>query len=276
MKKLFTIASLAALCLVSCAKESAGVDAQEGGEVTISCVADGDVTTELTRAEEVQIDYTKPELKDFSLVIDGLTGFEGVSLDEYDKSYASVEEFNGTYLPRGNYTAQVSTGDVKNEGYDMVALVSEVVPFEVKPRQLNEVTINTRILNALVKVEVTEAFKSYFSNGHSLKLTTALENEFDVTAQSQPIFIAPNKFTLSGTATKQANQSGVEQGATVSFEKEFTTVNARTLYNIVMDVDNAGEATLKITLNEKLVEDVTIDGLAGELNPWAPGNIDNK
>ena len=29
-------------------------------------------------------------------------------------------------------------------------------------------------------------------------------------------------------------------------------------------------------INEKLVEDVTIDGLAGELNPWAPGNIDNK
>jgi hypothetical protein len=34
-----------------------------------------------------------------------------------------------------------------------------------------------------------------------------------------------------------------------------------------MDVENAGQATLKITLNDVLVEERTIEE---ELNPWAP------
>ena len=84
-------------------------------------------------------------------------------------------------------------------------------------------------------------------------------NEFDVTAQSDVLFIAPNSFTVTGTATKQSAQSGKE-GVTVTLpEYKNEALKAQTLYTVKMDVETAGSATLTITLNETLVESIDIE-----------------
>lgn len=258
MKRLFTIASFAALMLVSCDKPSNELGAEGEGSVAITCGTSTEVTA-ITRAElTTEVSCTTPAIEDFSLTIDG------VSMN-YTADYAAVAEFNDSYLYKGTYKATVASGDVTVEGYDKAAFVGEA-EFEVKAREHTNVEITATIANSLVKVEVTDQFKSYFPGGYSLTLTTAQGNDFDVTAQSELLFVAPTSFVVNGSATKQPNQSGAE-GVTVALpELKCESLQPRTIYNVTFDVSTAGQATLTITLNESLVESVEIDE---ELNQYA-------
>lgn len=248
MRKFFTIASLFALTLSACSKESVKGDEKGEGRVTISCVT----TTEVddTRAN---VSCTTPAAGDFSLRIEGVG-------HTYTADYATIAEFNegDNYLPNGTFKATVTAGNIAEEGYDKATFAGSA-EFTVAPRENAEVDVTATIANALVKVETTEAFETYFEGGHTLKLTTAAGNEFDVTEQTEPLFIAPGAFTVSGTAVKQPNQSGAE-GATVALpEYKNTEAKAQTLYTVKLDVENAGSAQLTITLNDTLVESIDID-----------------
>ena len=246
MKKFFTIASLLALTLSACSKEAAKPEQEGKGQVTISCVAETTVAD--TRAN---ISCTTPAAEDFALTIEGVG-------HTYSEEYASIAEFNAdNYLHLGNYKATVVAGDILEEGFNKPAFVGSE-EFVVEARKDVDVEITASIANAIVKVETTENFERYFEGGHTLTLTTAAGNEFDVTAQSDLLFIAPANFTISGTATKQAAQSGKE-GAVVELAYDATEVAAQTLYTVKFDVAEAGSATLTITLNETLVESIEID-----------------
>ena len=246
MKKFFTIASLLALTLSACSKEAVKSEQEGKGQVTISCVAETTVAD--TRAN---ISCTTPAAEDFALEIEGVG-------HTYSEEYASIAEFNAdNYLHFGSYKATVVAGDIAEEGFNKPAFVGSE-EFVVEARKDVNVEITASIANAIVKVETTENFERYFEGGHTLTLTTAAGNEFDVTAQSDLLFIAPLNFTISGTATKQAAQSGKE-GAVVELAYDATEVAAQTLYTVKFDVAEAGSATLTITLNETLVESIEID-----------------
>jgi hypothetical protein len=246
MKKFFTIASLLALTLSACSKEAAKSEQEGKGQVTISCVAETTVAD--TRAN---ISCTTPAAEDFALEIEGVG-------HTYSKEYASIAEFNAdNYLHLGNYKATVVAGDIAEEGFNKPAFVGSE-EFVVEARKDVNVEITASIANAIVKIETTENFERYFEGGHTLTLTTAAGNEFPITAQSDLLFIAPANFTISGTATKQAAQSGKE-GAVVELAYDATEVAAQTLYTVKFDVAEAGSATLTITLNETLVESIDID-----------------
>ena len=247
MRKLFTIASLAALVLASCAKEEPKSEEKGEGRVSIACNVLTDV--DVTRAN---VNCTTPAEADFSLAIDGKTS-------SFHKSYANIAEFNeDNYLYHGTYTATVTAGDINEEGYDKATFVG-VKDFDVVARQETKVDITAKIANALVKVEVTDSFKTYFPGGYKLKLTTALGNEFDVTAQTDPLFIAPTSLTIGGTAIKQPNQSGENAKAITLPEYTNSSLAAQTYYTIKLDVENVGQATLTVTLNDTLVESVDIE-----------------
>lgn len=246
MRKFFTIASLMALTLSACSKEATQSEQEGKGQVTINCKTETMVDT------RANISCTLPEFEDFTLKIEGVGS-------NYTAEYAAIADFNAdSYLHHGNYKATVVAGDITEEGYDKATFVG-VKEFSVEARKSSEVEVTATIANALVKVEVTEAFEDYFVGGHTLKLTTTAGNEFDVTAQKEPIFIAPETFTISGTAVKQPNQSGAE-GVTVTLpEYKNETVAAQTLYTVTLDVETAGKATLTITLNDTLVESIDIE-----------------
>ena len=246
MKKFFTIASLLALTLSACSKEAAKSEQEGKGQVTISCVTSNAVDE--TRAN---ISCTTPAAEDFALTIEGVG-------HTYNEEYTSIAEFNAdNYLHMGNYKATVVAGDIAEEGFNKPAFVGSE-EFVVEARKDVNVEITASIANAIVKVETTENFERYFEGGHTLTLTTEAGTEFDVTAQSELLFIAPANFTISGTATKQAAQSGKE-GAVVELAYDATEVAAQTLYTVKFDVAEAGSATLTITLNETLVESIEID-----------------
>ena len=245
MKKFFTIASLLALTLSACSKEAAKSEQEGKGQVTISCV-----TSDAVDATRADISCTTPTADEFTLKIEG---------QDFSKEYATIAEFNAdSYLHHGSYKATVVAGDLANEGYDMATFAGST-EFAVEARKQHDVEITAYIANALVQVDVTENFKNYFVGGYTLTLTTAAGNEFDVTAQTEPLFIAPADFTIGGTAVKQPNQSGAE-GVTVALpEYKPTNVAAQTLYNVTFDVETAGSATLTISLNDTLVESIDIE-----------------
>ena len=248
MRKFFTIASLCALTLSACTKESAKSDEKGEGQVSINC----EVVTVVddTRAN---VSCTTPAAEDFALKIEGVG-------HTYTADYATIAEFNDgdNYLHNGAFKATVTAGDIAEEGYDKATFVGSA-EFSVEARKNTEVEVTATIANALVKVEVTDNFKKYFEGGHTLKLTTAAGNEFDVTEQTAPLFIAPASFTIAGTAVKQPNQSGAE-GTTVTLpEYKNTEAKAQTLYTVKLDVENAGSAQLTITLNDTLVELIDIE-----------------
>ena len=248
MRKFFTIASLFALALSACSEEATNGEQRGEGRVTIDCVAT--TTVDDTRAN---VSCTTPAVEDFTLKIEGVG-------HTYTKEYATIAAFNDgdNYLRNGSYKATVVAGNVAQEGYDKAAFMGSA-DFAVKSRENTEVEITAKIANALVKVEVTEAFETYFVGGYELQLTTAAGNKFDVTAQTDPIFVAPTSFTVTGTAVKQANQSGAE-GTVVTLPKyEMKEAAAQTLYTVKLDVENAGSATLTITLNDTLVESIDIE-----------------
>ena len=248
MRKFFTIASLVAVMLSACSKETTKGDEKGEGQVSISCVTITEVDD--TRAN---VSCTTPAAEDFSLKIEGVG-------HTYTADYATIAEFNegDNYLHNGTFKATVAAGDITEEGYDKATFVGSA-EFVVEPRKNTEVEVTATIANALVKVEVTENFKAYFPGGHTLKLTTAAGNEFDVTEQTAPLFIAPESFTVSGDAVKQPNQSGAEGTVVALPEYNNSEVKAQTLYTVKLDVENAGSAQLTITLNDTLVESIDIE-----------------
>lgn len=276
MKRFSILALLVSMALASCSeKEPNTGDPKAMGQVSITLGADAEVKAERAAEESEQgynVECTSPALEDFALLV------EGVRYDEtrdnapfdYEKLYESATLFNGEYLYRGFYKATVTAGDINEEGYDKPAFVGVCEEFQIKPGENTEVRVMATIANALVIVEVTDAFNQYFEGGHSFNVVTANGNTFEnvtsVENAAKPLFVAPTSFEVSGTATKQVNQSGAA-APTVSMSQSFNNLAARTLYRVKMDVENAGQATLKITLNDKLVEERTIEE---ELNPWAP------
>lgn len=248
MRKFFAFASLVALTLSACSNESPKSEMEGEGQVVINCVVATQVDE--TRAN---IDCTTPAVENFKLTIDGVS-------HTYTADYETIAEFNegDNYLHNGSYKATVEAGDMTVEGYDK-AVFAGSAEFTVEPRKNTEVQVTAYIANALVKVEVTEAFKNYFVGGHTFTLTTAAGNEFDVTKQAEPIFIAPAAFTISGTAVKQPNQSGAEGTVVTLPEYKNEAAKPQTVHTVKFDVENAGRAQLTITLNDDLVESIDIE-----------------
>lgn len=254
MRKFFAIASLIALALSACSEDAPQSEPKSEGRVTINCVAKTEVDD--TRAN---ISCATPAAEEFALKIEGVG-------QTYSAEYASVAEFNAdNYLHYGKFKATVVAGDITEEGYDKVTFVGSE-EFEVAAREEGDVEVTAYIANTLVKVEVTENFKHYFKGGYELKLTTAAGNEFDVTAQTELLFIAPDLFTISGTGVKQPNQSGAEGVVITLPEYKPEQVAAQTLYTVKLDVNDAGRATLNITLNDTPVKSEDIEQ---ELNDYA-------
>ena len=247
MRKFFTLASLVALSMVACTNEEPNGEANEKGAVNFDLTVSNEV--DVTRAN---VSCTTPAAEDFNLTI------EGVDYD-YLGEFDNIAEFaENNYLHFGSYKATVVAGDLAEEGYDKATFMGEA-EFLVEARKEVNVEVTATIANALVKVETTEGFNNYFVGGHTLELETAAGNKFEVSAQTEPLFIAPGAFTVNGTATKQANQSGAT-GATVTLpEYKMDVAEAQTLYTVKFDVKDAGCATLEITLNETLVESIDIE-----------------
>ena len=111
------------------------------------------------------------------------------------------------------------------------------------------VSVEPALSNCIVKVQTGDYFKQVFASS-SFSVTTGLGNHFALT-EGEGLFIDAFKFTLEGNFT-------TKDGKNVLFSKEFTGLEAATLYSVKIEVNNVEGTAFTITFNEE-TETVNIE-----------------
>ncbi len=257
MKKIISnICLLTLLALGGCQSERTEFPSQgEYGYLALDCQTSSYVETRAAAA------VAAPTEAQLSLTI------RGVDVD-YEKTWASSTEFVSAdnKLQQGSYTASAAWGNPAEEGPAKPSYAGSV-DFVITPLTVTNATLKVQICNSIVQVVCTEQFKSYFHDAH-FSLTSAANNTFEMTPEpdaltagqvsEHAVFIAPGTFTVSGSALKQT-------GTEITFNKECTAA-ARTCHTVKFDLSTAGTATVTISLDDTVIDEVPVDV---ELNPEA-------
>lgn len=245
-KSILNICLLAMTAFVGCGSEHTEYPDGEGfGYVALDCTA-SDQT--IVRAA---VAVTVPEKQDFSLTIQG----DGI---DYEKSWESFSDFVSAdnRLVAGSYTASVAWGDLSQEGVNKPCYAGSQ-SFAIAPQRVTSATVTACLANAQVLVTFTESFTGYFHD-ELFTLTSAAGNEFTFTADSEDaVFIAPGRFTLTGKALTQT-------GTEIAFPEQSRNAEARYRYTYKFDLSTAGKASVIVSLDDTVVEEIVIDT---ELNP---------
>lgn len=247
MKKYLYTLTLAALALAGCSSDAEQTPTGYG-YVELACGASTEVLTRTAPA------FTVPTADEFVLTIT-----KGA---DFMQSWPSFADFvpSENRFKTGIYTAIVTWGDVTQEGIDKPYYVG-ATEFAIEADKTVRKEIVARLGNAQVTVVCTERFRNYFHDA-AFTLRTAAGGEFPFTANDEhTVFVRPDaSFTLTASAFKQNGQQ-IDLG-----EQRIAAAAPQTLYTYTFDVSGAGSATVTISLDDTVVEEIDIDT---ELNPNA-------
>lgn len=229
-----TLCALAAALLVSCNR-------QEGGGVHF-CVAQDLSLLEVTKSQVS--DYTSlPSGGDFDIVLTNSGGDEIYSgtLSGYDGS---------TPLKAGNYSVKATYGSASSEGFDKPFFEGEK-SFSVSGGSTTAVSIPATLSNAIVKVQCTDLFKTYYPE-YTITLTTGGGTSIEFTREeTRAAFVDAYSISVAGTLTNQG-------GTTQTFSKEYKSyLSAKTCYTLKFDVSNVGGGIITVKFDDT-VDDVQL------------------
>ncbi len=233
MKKTFVIAALCSLCLLvsSCNKQNAPA----GGGVSFA-IDNDELLTDISKSRVS--DFTGlPAAADFGIVIKN-------SSSEVVWSGLLGSWQTTTPLAAGSYSVEASYGGA--EGFLKPAFNGSA-DFSINGGDLSKVTIPVKLSNCIVKPVFTEAFKNYFSSCEFTLVTGAGSSFTFGKDKTDPVFIEPFKFTLSGTLTSQQGGTPVNFGP-----KEYEALKAATCYSLVFDAGNVGGLRLLISFDDSV------------------------
>ncbi|MFI3249257.1 MAG: DUF4493 domain-containing protein [Rikenellaceae bacterium] len=241
----------------------------------ISNVVQADITTRAS-GETYQIaDELVPSVDELALAI-----FKKSTDDSYVlyKEYATINDYNNyngddtpPSLPIGNYMAVASSGDIELEG-ETSAYFADSVNFTIIPSEnIGTASLDVKLANSIVRLNVTDAFNNYFEGGASLTISTedgaSLSLNFPASEDEQIMFVAPDtNIYLWGTAVKQ--DPGTGTAPTVTFTKSLIGVaEAGILNSIVLDASSTGSSSITVTINDTIttVGTTTIDVNSGSV-----------
>lgn len=197
---------------------------------------------------------------DFSLTLTAANG-------SASHTWASASEFPSDELwAIGEYILEANHGSVDTEGYDSPCYHGEA-NVTVTEAAVATPTVTCTLVNSMITLECSEAFKGYFSN-YTIKVVTPAANTFDYDSNEvRPLYIKPGNVTLIIDVTKP-NGSHATFTPALPLEAE-----PRHHYRVKLHVnsDNMGEGVLVVNFDNTLsTEDITID-LSDELmNSPAP------
>lgn len=234
----FIIGMLALAVLpVACSKQG-GESAD--GRVSFSLDADG-LVTDATRSNVA--DYTTlPQVGKFTIVITN-----GNDEEVYN---GLLENYNSsTALKAGNYLVTAVYGSTTDEGFDKPCFKGEK-NFAINGGSTTEVEIPVELANSIVKVECSDAFKSYYTDySFSVKTGGGTTIAF-AKDETRGAFVDAYTISVSGTLT---NQGGKSQ----TFSKEYKSLSPKTCYTLKFDVSNVGGSTISVSFDDT-VEDVDL------------------
>lgn len=240
MKKTFKalVLVLAALPLVASCTECS-----EGLEGTVSFQVSSDEEITLATKSSVSSFTTLPSTENFTLAV----------VNSADETIPVSDPKAVVSLPAGSYTAKASYGSADEEGFDKPYFVGEQA-FSVNGGQTSNVTVKTKLGNAIVRFEYSESFRKYYTD-YSFTLTTGKGTQISFPAsETRAAFVDAYLIKVKGTLTSQG-------GKTVAFpEKEYKGLDAATCYTVKFDASNVGSSSVTISFNDS-VEDVDLGEL---------------
>lgn len=226
-----------ALVHVACSKQQASPD----GHVSFLLDADSPVTV-VTKSNVS--DYTTlPDAGKFTIVLTNGNGDEVYNglLENYSAS---------TALKAGNYSVKAAYGSVNDEGFGNPCFTGGKT-FSIAGGGTTSVSIPVTLANTIIKVECTDAFKSYYTD-YSFDVKTGGGTAITFPkGETRAAFVDAYMITVSGSLTNQG-------GKTQSFSnKEYRSLAPKTCYTLKFDVSNVGGGSISISFDET-VEDVEL------------------
>lgn len=263
IKKLTGIlAACAVLGLSSCNDDNPWIGSAGHGAISLSVMADGQITDAVPQTRAWNDELQVPEVSDFSILLEKQDG------SMQPKVYPTLADFQKEEsFPTGLYTITAFYGDKDKEGFDCPYFEGSTEVTVLEGREA-KASVVASVAHTLVSVEYTEGFKSFL---HDYKAQVHSEGHtyVDIEAdQDAPAFIKPGKVTLSVTFSNQQNQTLTLEPA------EFEALAAHH-YHFTLDVNegNNGVAQLSVKFDPSLEqEEVTID-LTQELFTSQPPKV---
>lgn len=220
----------------SCSRQQEGAD----GHVSFSLDTDGQVA-EATRS--AVSDFTAlPATGKFTIVLANGNGDEVYNglLEAYNTSLS---------LKAGNYSVKASYGSVSDEGFDKPCFTGQKT-FSITGGGTTAVAVPVSLANAIVKMECTDGFKSYYTD-YSFTVKTGAGTVINFPKnETRAAFVDAYTISVSGTLTNQG-------GKTQTFSKDYKSLSSKTCYTIRFDVSNVGGDSVRITFDDT-VEDVDL------------------
>lgn len=254
-----------ASALYGCADESHwGTSSNEKGSISISLTTNSDIATarpifrsgEDSRADDpndlnTYIDV--PAAADFKVKLEKVDG-------SYSKTWSSFTDFKeeaaSSTFNTGAYTLTAYYGEKGTQDFEAPYFEASS-SFTVLSDKTQEVNLEAELMNSMVKINYTPAFKDYMSNFYS-KIHTEGRTD-DITygmVESRPAFLEPNNANVTVHFTTK------DKGYTSSISLGEFAPTAKTLHNITFDIVESqnGTASLNVSFDDTLEdEDINID-----------------
>ncbi len=237
--------------------------------VEINDEIEASISTRATESYSIPTELV-PESGDLKLSIYKKSGSEETIYELYQE-YASLDDYNAPSMPIGHYTATVESGEGIDVESETNAVFKGSIDFTVTDsEEAGESAISASLANAIVSIQVTDAFNNYYAGGATLTLST--ENGGDITidfpnasSTDKILFVAPETtLYISGTAVKQ--DPGTGTAPTVTFAKsEVGVATTAMMNNIIVDATETGGASITVTINDTIttVSTTTVDVNSG-------------
>ncbi|MFI3288753.1 MAG: DUF4493 domain-containing protein [Rikenellaceae bacterium] len=262
--------------LAACSTDdSLNITMDEGmGRMNLSVEINDEVEASIsTRAEEsysIPTDLV-PESGDLKLSIYKRSGNNEDATSELYGEYVSLDDYDTPSMPVGYYTATVESGEGIDTESSTNAVFSGSVDFTVTDsEEAGQAAISASLANAIVSLQVTDAFNNYYAGGATLTLSTENGGEITIdfpnaSSTDEILFVAPEAaLYIAGTAVKQ--DPGTGTAPTVTFAKSKVGVaTTGMMNNIIVDATETGGASITVTINDTIttVSTTTVDVNSG-------------
>lgn len=255
--------------LIGCADENPwGASSNEKGRISLALSTDSGIKTakpvfrsgdESTSDPNDLTSYiTVPKPEEFSIKLEK-------SDESFSKTWTSLKGFlnytKENFFTTGAYTLTAYYGDMEKQDFNAPYFEASTT-FNVLSDEVYEVNLVAELMNSMVKVNYTDAFRDYMSDFHS-KLRTEDRADDIIFSKDEidPAFIKPKDATLTvHLTTKDKNHTtDVKIG-------DFPPM-AKTLHNITLDIaeNENGVGQLQVIFDDTLDEEVVKIDLTDQL-----------
>ncbi len=254
--------------LCGCADESHwGNSSNEKGSIRLNLTADTGIKSAKPVFRSDEGDAKEGDLSDF-LELPTLDGFiiklEKTSTGETSswtfpefKDYIEKNKFE-----TGTYTLTAYYGEKGKQDFES-PYIEGTTTFNVLADQDNEISLTAELMNSMIKINYTDAFKDYMKDYHTSIKTEGIVDPITYgTLETRPVFVEPKNANLTVHFTTKGKE------ITSDFNLgEFPPI-AKTLHNITFDLsENAstGDATLEVKFDDTLEDEIIKVDLTEEL-----------